>query len=1241
MAMSEETATVEVEGGGENPFISKWESFYKHACLKQIEKLVGEYPEKRSLLIDFVSIEHFDPELADELLANPDYVLEAAKMAITNIDVPALELEQFLPNIRVYNLPKDRQSLLRNIEAEHLNKLIAVEGIVLSMTEVRPKLKIATWECRRCGNTYKLIQTGQAARQPAVCECKHRDFNLVAEKSEFINHQKIQVQEPLELLKGSEQATILDVIILDDMVNKVAPGIKTCITGVLRLIQPKEKSIVYGKQLEAIHLEETAKEFAEVDVSKEEEAEIRKLAKDEKIYDKLVGSIAPAIYGHEVVKEAIVLQLFGGVKKMLPGNPSTRGNIHVLLVGDPGVAKSQLMQAVNNIAPKSIYVAGKTTTGVGLCVAPDSLVLNESGFRDIRGFVEERFEDATAREEIPGAHSNPCQGKTMPCLGEDLKLSEQPVSKIWRIKAPEKMYKIVTQSGRELSLTPATSLTRLKTSQVAWTMAEELAEGDYVAVPRRLPEGQRAKIPSIACLWQNKNIRVVDDLSNPFKLITDALARTHGSLQNVARVHGLDRESVYRWRMREFHHSMPLHVFVNLGLEAGQTMEWLAGHVTECFLAYGKTCKVPRYLDDERLAYVAGLLFGDGSIYLRDNSVHLRFYNNSQETLDRFDAAVRELFGLETEKLLEPGKVPGRRFNSAIAWKLFQAFGLSNRKLENRLSHLATEMPNNVLGALLSGLFETDGFVSDTVKASPSVGISTISKPLADTLQLALLKFGVLAKKRERNVAGHVAQGKEICVRSNNNQFYVEVRGKENLQAFKKGVGFRLERKRTALERVIARTGKSNPNHDLVPELKEAMEEAGALWEYRHRLSPSRSTLSQIAGEKKNGFFRALAESDVLWDRIARKEAFSPAFEHVYDVTVEGTHNFVANGFYVHNTATAVKDEFGEGGWTLKAGALVLASGGMAMIDEFDKMDPEDRSAMHEAMEQGMISVAKAGIVTRFKTETSILAAANPKYGRFDPYQNFMQQVDLPPTLISRFDLFFMIKDVLDREKDSRISAHILKTHQAAELLLQEKRGTLKKGQRKEIEEIQKIVTPAIDGQLLRKYISFARQNVFPALSREAIDAISVFYLDLREQGKKEGTYAATHRQLEAMVRLAEGSARVRLSDTIELVDAERAIRLFKTSLQELVMDKETGRIDIDLINIGQSQKQLENMKKVLNLVKSMSAELDMVPIEDIISEAKTEGIDADKVNEILNNLTKAGDIYRPRHGFVKSTEKK
>src|SRR3989338_1104437 len=380
--MAEETTAVEVEsaGGGENPFVAKWESFYKHACLKSIEKLVGEYPDKRSLLIDFVSIEHFDPELADELLANPDYVLEAAKMAITNIDVPPLELDQFLPNIRVFNLPMDQESLLRNIEAQHLNKLISVEGIVRAMTEVMPKLRIAVWECRRCGNTYKLLQSGQSARQPAMCECKHRDFTLVAEKSEFINHQKIQVQEPLELLKGNEQATNLDIIVTDDMVNKVAPGDRTRVTGVLRLLQPKEKSIVYGKQLEAVHLDETAKEFEEVDITKEEETEVKKLAKNPKIYDLLVASIAPAIYGHEVVKEAIAMQLVSGVKKVLPGGMNIRGNIHVLLVGDPGVAKSQLMQAVDKIAPKSIYTAGKTTSGVGLTASAEKDEFGEGGW---------------------------------------------------------------------------------------------------------------------------------------------------------------------------------------------------------------------------------------------------------------------------------------------------------------------------------------------------------------------------------------------------------------------------------------------------------------------------------------------------------------------------------------------------------------------------------------------------------------------------------------------------------------------------------------------------------------------------------------------------------------------------------------------------------------------------------------------------------------------------------------------
>ena len=335
-------------------------------------------------------------------------------------------------------------------------------------------------------------------------------------------------------------------------------------------------------------------------------------------------------------------------------------------------------------------------------------------------------------------------------------------------------------------------------------------------------------------------------------------------------------------------------------------------------------------------------------------------------------------------------------------------------------------------------------------------------------------------------------------------------------------------------------------------------------------------------------------------------------------------------------SATAVKDEFGEGGWTLKAGALVLASGGMAMVDEFDKMEAEDRSAMHESMEQQTISVAKAGIVTKFKTETSVLAAANPKYSRFDPYQSFIEQIDLPASLISRFDLFFMIKDVLDRTKDKEIADHILKSHKAGEMILQrQKKGIGEKNQ--ELEQIKELITPKISGDILKKYIAFARQNIFPVLADDSLREISEFYINLRDQGRKEGAYSATHRQLEGLIRLSEASARVRLSDTVQRSDVERAIRLVKTSLQDMVTDPETGSIDIDIITSGQTHTTLTNLKKILGIIKEKSQEVDMVPIEEIINQGKEAGMESDKVRDLLAKLQKSGDIYYPKHGFVKS----
>ena len=143
----------------------------------------------------------------------------------------------------------------------------------------------------------------------------------------------------------------------------------------------------------------------------------------------------------------------------------------------------------------------------------------------------------------------------------------------------------------------------------------------------------------------------------------------------------------------------------------------------------------------------------------------------------------------------------------------------------------------------------------------------------------------------------------------------------------------------------------------------------------------------------------------------------------IYDLTIEGSHNFIANNIIVHNS--------------------------------------EDRSAMHEAMEQGQVSVAKAGMVTRFKTDTSVLAAANPKLSRFDTFKPFFEQIDLPPSLISRFDLFFMIRDTLNKERDEMIAAHILSSHKVGEQMLQMQRAG-KKGYNDEMLKWKK-VTPIID----------------------------------------------------------------------------------------------------------------------------------------------------------------------------------
>jgi len=680
------------------------EFFSSDAMRDYLQECVAEYPEKKSVEVDYSDLQKYNPKIADLLLSNPDAVIRAAESAVEAAaqNLPNPPEKKFSPHVRFYNLPPVRgvEVDVQQLGAEHLNKLSRVEGVVNWVTVIKPLMKTALWECAHCGNTVKTYSDKNIIKQPGVCVCGRKDsMKLVEKSSEFNNLQRGELQDPIEKLRGSTPASNVELWLEDDLVNKITPGERVIITGILRLRPERDKSgktsSVYAKFLDVVHVQKSEREFEELKITKEEEEKIIALSKNPKLFELITQSIAPSIYGYDELKQAIALQLFGGTPgKVQPDGEKIRSDLHVLLVGDPGTAKSSILEYVKLVAPKSVLVSGGSSSGVGL-------------------------------------------------------------------------------------------------------------------------------------------------------------------------------------------------------------------------------------------------------------------------------------------------------------------------------------------------------------------------------------------------------------------------------------------------------------------------------------------------------------------------------------------------------TAAAERDKEGEG-WILKAGALVLANGGIAIIDEFDKMSEEDRGAMHQGMEQQLISIAKAGIVTQFPSRTAVLAAANPKLGRFDPTQPPSQQFDISPALMSRFDLIFAIRDVLDETRDRKMADHILLGHMVA-------------SDKKKAEELPQDspIKPKIEKEFLQKYIAYARKNVFPVLTREASEKIKDFYVELRKLGAKQNTFPITARQIEGVIRLAEASAKARLSQRVEEEDAERAISLMRYVLQEVYVDKETGKLDSDVIYVGQPKSRVDKLRTMLEIISALEKRLDMVPVEDVVKEANSMGIDEHYARQLVEVLRRQGDLYEPKTGFIKSAHKR
>ncbi len=335
-------------------------------------------------------------------------------------------------------------------------------------------------------------------------------------------------------------------------------------------------------------------------------------------------------------------------------------------------------------------------------------------------------------------------------------------------------------------------------------------------------------------------------------------------------------------------------------------------------------------------------------------------------------------------------------------------------------------------------------------------------------------------------------------------------------------------------------------------------------------------------------------------------------------------------------TAAAVQDSSADGRWTLEAGALVLADLGLAAIDEFDKMNDSDRSSMHEAMEQQTISISKAGINASLRTRCAVLAAANPKNGKFEPVSDtpFTAQINLAPPLISRFDIIWLLTDIAEQERDSKIAHHIINNRLLGTSELLVNQGSAPDPTRKTASGMQKSQEgdEILTKELIRKYIAYAKRAIHPKLEEEARNKIVQFYVDTRKKGGElSDSVSITARSLEAVARMAEASARIRLSENTTVEDVDRAIRLTRLWRNELMGEN----FDITAIHSGKKASARNNERLLLDTIKELqersTESLKFANRIDIYNEMQNFEVDRNKVENMIEKMVKEGRLMLPR----------